>query len=71
MDCAVIGQDRLRQNRTARESALVSRASDVFSSIVAGRLSVRVGGRYSFDEAALAHEDLEGRRTTGKLLLVS
>lgn len=55
----------------ADRDELVSRSSDVFSSIVAGRLSVRVGGRYSFDEAALAHEDLEGRRTTGKLLLVS
>lgn len=54
----------------ADRDELVSRTSDVFSSIVARRLSVRVGGRYSFDEAALAHEDLEGRRTTGKLLLV-
>lgn len=53
----------------ADRDELVSRASDVFSSIVAGRLSVRIGGRYSFDEAALAHQDLEGRRTTGKLLL--
>lgn len=49
---------------------LVSRASDVFSSIAAGDLSVRIGGRYSYDEAWRAHEDLEGRRTTGKLLLV-
>ena len=53
----------------ADRDELVSRASDVFGSIMAGRLSVRVGGRYCFDEAALAHEDLEGRRTTGKLLL--
>ena len=49
---------------------LVSRASDVFSSIAAGDLSARIGGRYSYDEAWRAHEDLEGRRTTGKLLLV-
>lgn len=54
----------------ADRDELVSRASDVFNSIVAGGLSVRVGGRYPFDKAGLAHEDLEGRRTTGKLLLI-
>ena len=32
-------------------------------------LDVRIGGRYPLAEARTAHEDLEGRRTTGKLLL--
>jgi len=35
-----------------------------------GRLDVRIGGRYPLAEAKRAHEDLEARRTTGKLLLI-
>ena len=36
---------------------------------VAGRVQVRIGGRYPLAEARRAQEDLEGRRTTGELLL--
>ncbi|MDD7935169.1 quinone oxidoreductase family protein [Actinomycetospora straminea] len=50
--------------------ALAARASAVFSSVAAGDLSVRIGGRYALDDAATAHRDLQSRRTTGKLLLV-
>ena len=35
-----------------------------------GRLDVRIGGRYPLSDARRAHEDLEARRTTGKLLLL-
>ena len=35
-----------------------------------GSLDVRIGGRYPLAEARRAHEDLEARRTTGKLILV-
>jgi NADPH2:quinone reductase len=31
---------------------------------------VRIGGRYGLEDARRAQEDLEARRTTGKLLLV-
>jgi NADPH2:quinone reductase len=31
---------------------------------------VRIGGRYPLEDASRAHEDLEARRTTGKLLLM-
>jgi NADPH2:quinone reductase len=41
----------------------------VLGMVAAGRLDVRIGGRYPLAEARRAHEDLEGRRTTGKLLL--
>ncbi|MFD1047594.1 zinc-binding dehydrogenase, partial [Kibdelosporangium lantanae] len=37
---------------------------------ISGSLSVRIGGKYPLDQAAKAHEDLQARRTTGKLLLV-
>ncbi len=46
------------------------RCDELFQAIGAGRVSVRVGGRYPLAEAATAHADLEGRRTTGKLLLI-
>jgi NADPH2:quinone reductase len=46
------------------------RANEVFDLIKTGRLDVRIGARYPLEEARRAHEDLEGRRTTGKLLLV-
>lgn len=46
------------------------RAGDVFGWIAEGALSVRVGARFALSEAAEAHRALEGRRTTGKVLLV-
>jgi NADPH2:quinone reductase len=45
------------------------RSDELFSAIAAGRVSVRIGGRYPLADAHKAHEDLESRRTTGKLLL--
>jgi NADPH2:quinone reductase len=46
------------------------RCDELFSAIAAGRVSVRIGGRYPLADAAKAHEDLEARRTAGKLLLL-
>ncbi|CAM3480123.1 quinone oxidoreductase [Kibdelosporangium persicum] len=46
------------------------RTSELFDAVLAGKLSVRIGGRYPLSEARKAHEDLQGRRTTGKLLLI-
>lgn len=45
------------------------RADDLFRWIAEGSLDVRVGTTYALDEARRAHEELEGRRTTGKVLL--
>jgi NADPH2:quinone reductase len=49
---------------------LMRRAQDLFGWIVDGKLDVRIGARYPLDQARQAQEDLAGRRTTGKLLLV-
>jgi NADPH2:quinone reductase len=49
---------------------LAWRAGELFDAVRAGELEVRIGQRYSLSEARQAHADLEGRRTTGKLLLV-
>lgn len=46
------------------------RTGELFDAVLAGTLSVRIGGRYPLAEAARAHEDLQGRKTTGKLLLI-
>lgn len=46
------------------------RAGDVFAAVANGTLTIRIGGRYPLGEAQRAHEDLQGRRTTGKLLLI-
>jgi NADPH:quinone reductase len=46
------------------------RASELFQAVSAGALRVRIGASYPLADAARAHEDLQSRRTTGKLLLI-
>ncbi|MGV9300180.1 MULTISPECIES: quinone oxidoreductase family protein [Amycolatopsis] len=46
------------------------RAGELFAAVQDGSLNVRIGGRYPLADARKAHEDLQGRRTTGKLLLI-
>jgi NADPH:quinone reductase len=55
---------------TATPEELRWRAGEVYDAVAAGQLSVRIGARYPLAEARRAHEDLQGRRTTGKLLLI-
>ena len=55
---------------TATREELEWRASDVLQAIVRGALKLRVHKKYPLEEAQQAHRDLEGRKTTGKLLLV-
>jgi NADPH:quinone reductase len=54
----------------ATRDELVARAGAVFAAVADGSLQVRIGHRYPLDRAADAHRDLEGRRTTGKVLLL-
>lgn len=49
---------------------LVERARDVLGWIAEGKLRLHIGLEVSMAEAAEAHRALEGRRTTGKVLLV-
>jgi NADPH:quinone reductase len=55
---------------TAEREELLVRARDVFAWIADGTLEVHIGGRYALEDARKAHEDLAGRRTSGKLLLL-
>lgn len=54
----------------ADRAELLWRAGDLFSLVGAGRLDVRIGGRYPLADAGRAQADLASRRTTGKLVLV-
>jgi NADPH:quinone reductase len=49
---------------------LLARSGAVFGMIAAGKLKLRSQHKYSLAEAQRAHRDLEGRKTTGKLLLI-
>jgi NADPH2:quinone reductase len=54
----------------ATREELTARAAAVYSAVADGTLDVRIGHRYPLAEARAAHEDLQARRTTGKLLLI-
>ena len=54
--------------RTADEFAW--RAGELMDAIAGGNLTITVGGHYPLAEAARAHEDLQGRRTTGSIVLL-
>ncbi|NYI67856.1 quinone oxidoreductase family protein [Spelaeicoccus albus] len=49
---------------------LDTRASMLFDGLSAGWLNFRVGATYPLRDAARAHRDLEGRQTTGKVVLI-
>ena len=55
---------------TQDRAELELRAGAVLGAIAAGGLRVRIGARYPLAQAAEAHRALEGRSTTGKVLLV-
>jgi len=54
---------------TRTAELLQERAAAVFALVERGQLKVRIGRRYALADARQAHEDLEARRTTGKLIL--
>ncbi|WP_214415218.1 quinone oxidoreductase family protein [Sphaerisporangium fuscum] len=55
---------------TVTREELLARAGEVLGWVGSGALKVHISGRYPLAEAKRAHDDLEGRRTTGKLLLI-
>jgi NADPH2:quinone reductase len=57
-------------NYIATREELVARSGAVFGMMAAGKLHLRIDYTYPLSEAQQAHRDLEGRKTTGKLLLI-
>jgi NADPH2:quinone reductase len=55
---------------TATREELLTRSGAVFGMIAAEKLKLQIGRVYKLEEAQQAHRDLEGRKTTGKLLLI-
>ena len=55
---------------TATREELEQRAGDVLGWVQSGKLNVKVHGRFALSDAAEAHRQLQGRLTTGKLLLI-
>jgi NADPH2:quinone reductase len=53
----------------ATRDELLWRASDLFEWIEAGELDLRIGAEFTLDEVSLAHDALEGRQTTGKVVI--
>jgi NADPH2:quinone reductase len=54
----------------ADRASLEARAADVLGEAASGRLKVRIDRTYPLADAAEAHRALEGRQTTGKVLLI-
>jgi len=75
VDPMVLMKDSLFMTRptlrhyTVSRAELESRASAVFGMIAGKKLKLRIEHIYPLAQAAQAHRDLEGRKTTGKLLL--
>jgi NADPH2:quinone reductase len=54
---------------TSTREELLGRAKDLFDWIARGELSVRIGAEYALADVGDAHRALEGRKTTGKVVL--
>lgn len=54
----------------ADREELLWRSAEILGALAGGTLTLEVGGRFPLGDAAAAYEALEGRNTTGKLLLV-
>jgi len=54
----------------ADPAELAWRADEIFTAVIVGSLNVRIGAEFALTEAADAHRALEGRQTTGKVLLI-
>jgi NADPH:quinone reductase len=57
-------------NYIATREELLARSGAVFGMITSGKLKLRIEHTYPLAEAQRAHRELEGRKTTGKLLLI-
>jgi NADPH:quinone reductase len=52
-----------------RQDLVASMIGDLLGAVAGGELEVVIGGTYPLSEAARAHQDMQERSTTGKLLL--
>jgi NADPH2:quinone reductase len=57
-------------NYTAERAELEARANDVLTWVQNGKLRLRTEFEFPLKDARAAHDALEGRKTTGKVLLI-
>lgn len=55
---------------TATRADLVATAKDLFEVVASGAVKINVNQKYALKDAAQAHKDLEGRKTTGSIILL-
>jgi NADPH2:quinone reductase len=55
---------------TAKREDLVASAGDLFDAVLTGKVKIEINQRYALKDAAQAHRDLEGRKTTGSTILL-
>jgi NADPH2:quinone reductase len=54
----------------AARADLVKRSNDLFNAVKSGKVKIETTARYKLEDAAQAHRDLVGRKTTGSVVLV-
>src|SRR6187399_3164979 len=57
-------------NYVAKREDLVATANDLFDVVGSGKVKIPVNQKYKLQDAVKAHQDLEGRNTTGSTILV-
>ena len=55
---------------TSTRADLVATANDLFEVVGSGAVKINVNHKYALKDAAQAHMDLEGRKTTGSIILL-
>ena len=50
---------------TAQRSDLEASSKELFEMVKSGKVKIEINQRYALADAAQAHRDLEGRKTTG------
>jgi NADPH2:quinone reductase len=55
---------------TAQRNDLLAHARDLFAVVEKGAVTISIGQTYPLEEAARAHQDLEGRKTKGSTVLI-
>ncbi len=57
-------------NYVAKREDLLATAKDLFDVVGSGKVKIPVNQKYALKDAAKAHQDLEGRKTTGSTILI-
>jgi NADPH2:quinone reductase len=57
-------------NYVAKREDLLATANDLFNVVASGAVKIPINQTYPLKDARKAHEDLEGRETTGSSILI-